>query len=174
MPDEPAAGSPTSRLRATLASMERARTSCPATGADSPRLRKSKRDATILRARVEGKSLREAGALAGVSEATACRVAQRHEEWLAEERRKWQRKVLKGFDAPVRARVKDAGNPESRTGAASFRELREVLGWVPRNDVHIGDVNLDASTSVAVDARQQVVLTPEQLEEYRRLRAELA
>lgn len=131
---------------------------------DGPRLRKPERDAKILRARADGKSLREAGSLAGVSEATACRIVQKHEEWLEEKRREWQRKVLQGFDAPVRARVKDASNADSRTGAASFRELREVLGWVPRADIHIGD-NIDVEAHTSVDARQLVVGDPAKLRE---------
>ena len=63
--------------------------------------------------------------------------------------------VLEGFDAPVRARLTDAATSDSRTGPASFRELLNVLEWVGRNQVHIGDVNIEA-TSVT-DARVQVL-----------------
>lgn len=98
-----------------------------------PALTKTERNARIIRARAEGKSYADAAALAECSDGTAFNVAKAHEEYVAAERRRVQLKVLERLGAPVDARIEDAANPQSRTGAASYREPRETLGWVPRN-----------------------------------------
>lgn len=123
-------------------------------GQRPPRLPKTERNARIIRARAEGKSYAVAAEEARCSDGTAFNVAKAHAEHVESERRRLQMKVLKNLDAPVRARLKDAGNADSRTGPASFRELREgILDWAPRTSVLLGDMNIDASASVVIDAR---------------------
>lgn len=117
-----------------------------------PDLAKPLRDALILRGRMNGKSVRDVAKEADCSPTTVHRIQQQHEDWMLAERREMQKKVLEGFGTPTHARMADASNPESRTGAQSYVALLRFLGWydpqtlIQAGDTHIhGDVNVDAS-----------------------------
>lgn len=131
-----------------------------------PDFAKPLRDALICRRRAEGASFREIGEETGVDKATAHRVATRFEDWVAAQKEEHTRNVLRRLPNATDARLTDASNAESRTGAQSYRVLLESLRWVGNGDTHVhGDVNISAEV---IDARRQCLqVDPSRLEELR-------
>lgn len=104
---------------------------------------------------VEGVAAGEApctvGARIGLGNNTALKTARTFEDMIERRRKELIAKVVRSFGEPVAARLRDASNDASRTGASSFLALMELLGW--RQDrgskIQIGDV----FNSVQVDGR---------------------
>ena len=90
-----------------------------------------KAEAIVVAELMAGATHREAADEAGCCKATAGNVAERHAEAIETGKRSVQAKVLSRFWPSTQARLDDSADSTSRTGAASYRELRELLGWVP-------------------------------------------
>jgi hypothetical protein len=97
------------------------------------------------------------------------RVAERFEAWVEQRKRRHVRNVLRRFGAPTDARLADAANEASKTGAQSYRVLLESIGWAGKGaSVHIGDVNIGQVT--ISDERRQVILSESPAERDARMR----
>ena len=115
-----------------------------------PNLKKPARDATIIQARAAGKTVPESAEAAGAPLRTAERTVAEHRDWIEEQKRRHAVMVLKRLEPATAARLDDAENPESRTGAQSYRVVLESLGWIGKQgDLIMGDKNV----SVEIDAR---------------------
>jgi len=120
-----------------------------------------------------GSTQAEAARATNVSPATVSRVVKYHEQDIEEMKLDIQgiiaRNVLDGIEKATRARLKDASNPTSRTGANSYRALVEGVGLRGR-DV---SVNVAMGAITVMDPERQFGLSQmtaqEREEEMRRL-----
>ena len=111
--------------------------------------------ALAVRAAAAGASVREAAKQAGIGVGTAHRAIAKHEEFVEHARREHVRNVLERLDPATRARLEDAANADSKTGANSYRVLLESLGWIGKGNVTI---NGDVTNSVTLDQSQHQYL----------------
>lgn len=122
---------------------ESARTLTQTKQPDSPQA------ALILNALANGATGQEAATIAKCSRSTVVRTKSEYDGWLEDKRQELTTMVVEQLDAPIHARLADASNPDSRTGASSFKELRELA--FPSKGVHIGD-NVQTNIQVNVEA----------------------
>ena len=123
----------------------------------SPPADLSPRDAVIVKAKVEGKTGREAAALADCSERTVKRTTAEFRDLIEELRQEMAEKFLESRHEVVAALVATATDPENRNQIGAFKEACEKLvGWglKPATTVVAGDVNLSIDLS---DKRTQAV-----------------
>ena len=118
--------------------------------------RNSGKKAQVVQAAAAGATVREAAKAAGVSIGTAHATIKKHDEFVQAEKERHVEKVLNGLEPATTARLIDASNPESRTGATSYRVLMESIGWIGRH----GNVTIngDITNSVTLDQSQHAYL----------------
>lgn len=117
--------------------------------------------ARIIALRGEGKSVRETALAVGRSERSVKYVTSAHRDaveaiqWIV--RRQIAEMTAERLQEVVTARLDDAANNESRTGAQSFVAVLKAFGVVDdKSSVHIGDVNV-GTVNISEDRRQIVL-----------------
>ena len=106
---------------------------------DTAEMFNPERELHVLMDRARGDTFRAIAAKAGLVVSHVFHICKRHEAWLEAAKKRLQQNILEHVDSPTMARIADASNPESKTGAQSYRVLMEVAGLVGNTRIHIGD-----------------------------------
>ena len=125
-----------------------------------PTLPKPWRDAQAIGHLAAGKSVREVERDTGISKSTVHNVAKNHADYLEEEKRRFQDKVLGHLRTVLPARAVAASDPENRNGTTSAYWLTDILGWTGKGggvNVHVGDTYVNQLVLPPADADQETL-----------------